>query len=77
MYRTQSAPDSRVLLENGSETYPLATLRDEYGGEAHIILDDHCHVLVIKNAEGSFSRTSWWFREALEASRNLPLPSMG
>jgi len=47
------------------------TLKDGHGGVYHIVNDDHCYVL-INGAKGIV--TSWWFREAVDALKSLPLP---
>jgi hypothetical protein len=44
MYKqTETTPKATLL--NGAEITPIATLKDEYGGVAHIWADDHCYVL--------------------------------
>lgn len=75
MYRLQSIPDSEIILTSGSIVSPVATLRDEYGGVSHIIVDDHCYVLVNGTYEGGFATVKHWYREAVEALRMLPNPS--
>jgi len=63
-----------------SKHRPLATLKDEYGGIAHIIQDDGCYMLVLRDVgvtpEGElvFKATEWWFPEAVRALRKLPDP---
>ena len=58
-----------------------ASLADEYGGEAHIIPDDKCYVLLVEKGskkvggEKAYISTCWWFKEAVEALKDLPLPS--
>jgi len=76
MYRVQPNPDPIATLDNGSVLTPLATLKDEHGGVAHIIEDDHCLVLVLNagRKDDRVQMTSWWFPEAVEASRTLPVP---
>lgn len=69
----------QIKMNNDVEAYPVASLRDEYGGEAHIIIDDHCYVLVLKdhNKHDRFKNTAWIFPEAFEVLKQLPSPSMG
>ena len=85
MYQLQKNSDKEIFLENGSKVHPLATLRDEYGGISHIILDDHCYVLVNlhhdqnpppknRNTGKEFSMVCHWYREAVEALKRLPSP---
>jgi len=75
MYRVQDQPDSTAVLDNGVDLSPLVTLRDDFGGVAHIIEEDHCYVLTINGGrtDGRVQRTAWWFREAWESARQLPL----
>lgn len=62
-----------VTLEGGSKATPVATMKDEHGGEVHIINDDHCYVLCVK--VGDVIRTAkHWFKEAVDVMKNLPLP---
>ncbi len=76
MYILQEKPDDRILLESGSDAIPVATLKDEYGGVSHIIVDDHCYVLVNgSNTNPVFKTVKHWYREAVAALRTLPDPS--
>ena len=75
MYVLQESPDAKVVLRNGSEDYPVATLKDEYGGVSHIIVDDHCSVLVNGSEDRGFDTVKHWYREAVETLQRLPLPS--
>ena len=74
MYKLQETPDEIVTLNNGSEVTPIATLKDEHGGVSHIIIDDHCYVLVNGAAERGFSSVNHWYPEAVEAMKTLPTP---
>ncbi len=51
---------------------PVATLADEYGGRAQIVTDDHCFMLAIKQSDGLYKTTKWWFQEAVDVLKNLP-----
>ena len=75
MYTLQEKPDVMAVLENGSEVEPVATLKDEHGGVSHIIVDDHCYVLVNGSNDRPFNMVAWWYREAVAALRQLPLPT--
>ena len=76
MYVLQRIPDPIALLENNSEIHPVATLKDEYGGVSHIILDDHCYVLCNGSADnGIFTMVKHWYPEAVDAMRTLPTPT--
>jgi len=68
VYELQKEPDKSVTLQNGSVCTPVATLKDEYGGVSHIIIDDHCYVLV--NGNGT---SEYWYTEAVGAMHNLPI----
>jgi hypothetical protein len=58
-------------INNGGNIARL-TLADEYGGRFHIIVDDHCYVLMCER-EGKCTASSHWFAEAILALRQLPL----
>ena len=75
MYKQQEVPDEEVVLENGSTSKPIVTLKDEYGGISHIILDDHCYVLVNGSQDRGFSTVKHWYGEAVEALKTLPIPT--
>ena len=75
MYKLQDKPDESVTLVSGSKLTPVATLRDEYGGVSHIIVDDHCYVLVNGGDGRGFTKVKHWYREAVEALKTLPLPA--
>ena len=66
-------PTDDEVMWNEETAEPLLTLADEHGGRAQIINDDHCYVLLIRDGE-RYKTTSWWFKEAVAASRDLPLP---
>ena len=73
MYQLQLKPDVKVVV-SGNEHVPVATLKDEYGGVSHIIVDDHCYVLVNGGSERAFATVQHWYREAVAALRTLPDP---
>ena len=70
----QNIADMSATLDNGETATPIATLKDEYGGISHIILDDHCYVLLNGSENEPFGMSAWWYKEAVEALRTLPLP---
>jgi hypothetical protein len=77
MYKIQEKPDPDIIVgDNPAPTHdPIVTLKDEYGGVAHIINDDHCYVLVLGSVDSShFKSVKHWFPEAVEAMRMLPTP---
>lgn len=75
-YVLQEKPDEEITLDNGSDDNPVATLVSDVDPRvrAHIIVDDHCYVLV-HNAgpeDQEYRMVEWWFREAVEALQGLP-----
>ena len=42
-------------LKNGSEVTPIATLRSDAGGVAHIWIDDHCYELGLESSAEAMS----------------------
>ena len=77
MYLLQDSPDFQVVMNNGCTIKPAATLKDEFGGISHIIVDDHCYVLVNGNSDGVFNKVYHWYPEAVEALKQLPPLSIG
>lgn len=71
MYQLQQNPDAIAMLDNGTTFHPIATLADEYGGRAHIAIDDHCHILYLRQRDGRCKPTAWWFKEAVIALLGL------
>jgi len=71
MYKVQEKPDGMARLINGSEVKPLVTLKDEYGGVSHIIMDDGCYVLINGNKDRRFGMVKHWYYEAAIALRDL------
>lgn len=72
MYKILRKPDKTAALKNGSEVTPVCTLADEYGGRSHIIVDDGCYVLINGGVDQPYGMSAWWYREAIEALRDLP-----
>lgn len=58
-------------LSSGCSFRPLATLKDEHGGVAHIATDDGCYVLTLER-DGVCDFTPWIFSEAFEVLKTLP-----
>ena len=74
MYVLQKEPDEKIIGK-WSGCKPKATLKNEYGGVAHIINDDHCYVLLLNNISGhGFVAVKHWFKEVVDAVQSLPLP---
>ena len=74
MYVLQKEPSEKIISK-WSGCKPRATLKDEYGGVAHIINDDHCYVLLLNDTSGhGFVAVKHWFKEAVGAVQSLPLP---
>ncbi|MCD6194286.1 MAG: hypothetical protein J7L26_12615 [Candidatus Aminicenantes bacterium] len=75
MYKKLEKPYDEIILENGAKQKPLVSLKDEYGGELHICLDDKCYVLCKLYGEQStpegikktYIKTYWWPAEAIMA----------
>lgn len=68
-------------LSNGVEISPVATLEDEYGGRAHIWVDDHCYQLGQERTEAITSESepetfvvpvTHIFPEAFQVMKALP-----
>lgn len=81
MYK-QTETHEKAVLSNGVEISPVATLKDESGGCAHIWIDDHCYRLGIELIEAPTSEAEKRtfvqpimsiFPEAFEVMRELPL----
>jgi len=72
MYSLQKNPDFQAVMENGTTIKPIATLKNEFGGISHIIMDDHCYVLLNGSESGLFKKTYHWYAEAVEALKQLP-----
>ena len=69
MYQVQKFPDESALLRetDSGPVKPLITLKDEYGGISHIIMDDGCYVLINGNSDRDFGISAWWYPEAARA----------
>ena len=73
MYILQNTPNFQVVMDNGTTIKPLATLKSESGGVSHIILDDHCYVLV-NEFDGVGHKVYHWYSEAIDALKTLAAP---
>ena len=72
MYKIQEKPDERATMKNGGgEQTPLLTLKDEYGGVSHIVMDDHCYVLLNGSVDRPFAAVTHWYPEAAKALVSL------
>jgi len=72
MYKQVDTAPS-VMMDNGESAEPLITLQDEYGGRSHIVVDDHCYVIVNEH-EGVGKWTTHIFAEWLPFLKALPPP---
>ena len=57
--------DNEIIWNSALQ--PSLTLADEYGGRAQIVEDDHCLVLLLRQEDGKYKPTYWWFEEAVDA----------
>jgi hypothetical protein len=88
MYK-QIKTKEKITLDNGVEVTPVATLADEYGGDAHIWIDNGCYVFglerkiskVIHNtytysydAKVIVKKSHYIFHELFEVLKTLPSP---
>jgi hypothetical protein len=71
MYSVQASPNFQVVMDNGVTIKPVATLKNDAGGVSHIIVDDHCYVL-INEFDGVGHKVYHWYPEAVEALKTLP-----
>jgi len=71
MYIVQEKPDKTAKLSTGSIVTPLVTLKDEHGGVSHIIMDDHCYVLINGGKDQYFNMVKYWYNEAAIALSEL------
>jgi hypothetical protein len=70
---TEIATRDSITLENGAKVSPARTMADQYGGVAHIWIDDHCYRLGLESQIDNITRpTTYIFSEALEIMRRLP-----
>ena len=51
MYRLVEPEDFFWRVPDLKKTRPVATLRDEHGGEVQIAVDDHCYVFLLRKAQ--------------------------
>lgn len=64
-------------LDSGVEIHPVATLKDEHGGVAHISIDDGCYVLYLELSgakKGVCRSTTHIFAEAHAVLKELASP---
>jgi hypothetical protein len=60
-------------LENGENIKPVATMKNEYGGVAHVWIDDGCYVLGLESpTTKAVLPTHYIFPEALALMQTLP-----
>lgn len=71
LYEVQEIPDESVTLDSGSIKNPLVTLKNGCGGISHIIMDDHCYVLVNGSDNRPCRMACYWYPEAAKALAKL------
>lgn len=71
MYKQVDTVKSTFLASNKCKITPIATLKSEYGGTAHIWIDDHCYQLGLECDDGVI-QTTHIFSEAFEVLKTLP-----
>lgn len=76
MYKRLRHADIEATLHNGAVFRPIITLADEWGGRAQIAIDDHCYVLRLKQPDGTYKNTPYWFSGAVLAMHQLPSPGL-
>lgn len=76
MYKRLLNADTEATLYNGAVFRPIATLADEWGGRAQIAIDDLCYVLRLKQPDGTYKNTPYWFSSAVQVMHRLPLPDL-
>lgn len=74
MYKPLETPTKIIKIDNGTVRYPIATLKDEAGGEVNICIDDHCYVIFIKGGDGSWKNCTYIFPELHDFMKTLPNP---
>lgn len=65
----------KVAQTKAGSFTPMATLRDQYGGVAHIGVDDSCYVIYIEK-DGIATKTYHIFKEIHEVMSNMPSPEI-
>jgi hypothetical protein len=68
---TTEAQPATITLRTGVKVTPIATFND---GNSHIIVDDHCYVIVNKTGD-YYDFSPWIFPKALEVLKGLASPS--
>jgi len=72
-YILQGYTDKKAYDIDGKEIFPVATLRNKYGMVLHIIVDNHCFVLMSGSEYVGFEPVNYWNIEAKEVMKNLSL----
>lgn len=73
MYKLTKTPTKLIKLDNGTVRYPIATLKDEHGGEVNICIDDNCYIIFIK-MDDHWVNCAYIFQELHEFMKTLPNP---
>jgi len=64
----------KEFFTEGGQNIPLVTLANKYGGRVQIANDDSCYVLYLRQSNGKYKSSSYWFSEAHKAVSELPDP---
>ena len=62
----------RIKTEQQLYLLPVATFLTEFGYKAQITVEHNCYVLYLQQEDGSYKPTAYWFKEAVQALRELP-----
>lgn len=71
MYKQVETDEFALLESNKARFTPLATLADKHGGRVQITEDDHCFVVLVKQADDTYRPTPWIFPEAAAVIKDL------
>lgn len=65
----------RFTDADGIEWTSVVSLRDNAGGIAHIVVDDHCYILYQGSNDRGFRRYHYIYSEIHNALKGLPDPA--
>jgi len=74
MYKQVETTKEIIMQSSKGIMYPIATLKDEWGGICQIINDDHCYVICLKQIDGTYKPTTHIFKEVFEVLKTLESP---
>lgn len=64
----------KIIVRNGGGGFEEETIATFNDNNSHIIVNNHCYVIVNRGRDGKYDISSWIFPEALEVLKNLPPP---